>query len=59
VADQYVIEVKGRIYANEKKKAKEAKSQLDSKKYVVIGAKLPADIHIPWKGREAIYDLFE
>ena len=59
VADQYVIEVKGRIYANEEKKAKEAKSRLDSKEYVVIGAKLPADIHIPWKDREAIYDLFE
>lgn len=59
VTGQYVIEVKGAIYANEREKAKAAKSELDNKQYVVIGAKLPADIHIPWEDREAIYDLIQ
>lgn len=59
VTDQYVIEVKGAIYTNEKEKAEAAKSRLDNREYVVIGQKIPADIHIPWERRETVDRLFE
>lgn len=62
VTDQYVIEVKGHVYRNEKKLAEIALQKLSDKQYVVIqdsGTKLPADIHISWKKREEIRRLFE
>jgi len=58
VTDQYIIEVKGAIYTNEKEKAEAAKSKLNDREYVVIGQEIPADIHIPWERRETVARLF-
>jgi hypothetical protein len=57
VTSDYVIEVKGRIYANEKQKAKTAVEKLDNRQYVVIGTKLPADIHLAWEERDNLRSL--
>jgi hypothetical protein len=60
VTDQYVIEVKGHLYEPEKviKKARAAMSELDNRQYVVVGTAIPADIHLPWKNRSQITELF-
>lgn len=59
VTDNYVIEVKGHIYDNERQKARAALRSLDEREYVVVGTALPADIHIPWDDREEVMDLFD
>jgi len=66
VTEGYVIEVKGqdwgKVYNKEvtaKRKAEAATNALDKREYVVVGTKLPADIHIPWKDRQKIGELFE
>jgi len=59
VTDDYVIEVKGRIYSNEVEKANAAINQLTDREYVVVGTELPADIHIKLEERAALHDLFE
>jgi len=59
VTDDYVIEVKGRIYSNEVEKANAAINQLTDREYVVVGTELPADIHIRLEERAALHDLFE
>lgn len=58
VTDDYVIEVKGRVYRDEVKKAEAAMSELDERRYVVIGTELPADVHVPWEERKTIRRLF-
>ena len=58
VTENYVIEVKGRIYPGAEKKARAAMSQLENREYVVIGTKLPADVHYPIGERAAIRELF-
>jgi hypothetical protein len=57
VTDNYVIEVKGNIYRDEREHAKAAMRHLDNREYVVVGAKLPADIHIQWDEREKLRQL--
>jgi len=42
-----------------KDKAEAAMNAVDKREYVVVGAELPADIHIPWEERERIRGLFE
>jgi len=62
VTEQYVIEVKGHVYRNEKKLAELALERLRDKQYVVIqdsGPKLPADVHISWDERGEVRRLFE
>jgi hypothetical protein len=59
VTDEYIIEVKGHVYRDEKKLAEIALDNLDKKQYVVVGEKLPCDIHIPWEERTRIQKLFE
>ena len=66
VTEEYVIEVKGedwgKIYDKEvtaKQKARAAMNSLDDRAYVVIGKRLPADIHINWGERAAVHELFE
>lgn len=59
VTDDYVIEVKGHIYSNEVEKAEAAMKHLDAREYVVVGRKLPADIHIELEERAALHKLFE
>lgn len=59
VTDDYVIEVKGHIYSNETEKANAAMDYLSERQYVVIGTKLPADIHISLENRARIHRLFE
>lgn len=59
ITDDYVIEVKGRIYSNEVEKAEAAIDYLDEKQYVVVGTEIPADIHIRLEERAALHGLFE
>lgn len=66
VTEDYVIEYKGqdwgKMYDKEvtaKDKAEAAIDALDKREYVVVGTKLPADIHISWEERETICELFE
>ena len=66
VTESYVIECKGedwgKVYNKEvtaKDKAEAAMNAVDKREYVVVGAELPADIHIPWEERERIRGLFE
>ncbi len=59
VTDDYVIEVKGRIYSTEIEKAEAAMNSLEKKQYVVVGTELPADIHIRLEERAALHKLFE
>jgi hypothetical protein len=62
VTEQYVIEVKGHVYRNEKKLAELALEKLSEKQYVVIqdsGPKIPADVHISWDERGKVRRLFE
>jgi hypothetical protein len=61
VTDTHIIEVKGHIYENKKviKKAQAAMRNLDESEYVVVGKAIPADIHIPWKNRNQIVELFD
>jgi len=61
VTESYVIEVKGIVYDHNKqrRRAIEAMDQLDKHKYVVVGTKLPADIHISWEDREDLLLLFD
>lgn len=59
VTEDYVIEVKGRLYeSNEREKARAAMSELDNCEYVVVGTELPSDIHIPWEDRDSLVELF-
>lgn len=60
VTDDYVIEVKGRLFddGNEEQKARAAMDALHEREYVVIGTELPADHHFPWDERDAIIALF-
>lgn len=58
VTADYVIEVKGRLYRNAKQKAMVAVEQLDDRDYVVVGTKLPADIHIAWEDHQQLRQLF-
>lgn len=56
VTENYVIEVKGAIYSNEKQKARAALEYLDGRDYVVVGSEeaceeLPADHHIECNSR--------
>lgn len=61
VTDEYVIEVKGRIFdkGNDEKKARIATQRLDNREYVVVGTKLPADYHIDWDNRGDLIELLE
>jgi hypothetical protein len=65
VTKKYVIEVKGEDWGEiynkgitAKDKARAAMGSLTDRDYVVIGEKLPADIHINWGERAAIHELF-
>lgn len=59
VTDEYVIEVKGRVFEDryEREKARAAMNVLDNREYVVVGTELPCDIHIPWEDRESLTEL--
>ncbi|SNR51745.1 homing endonuclease associated repeat-containing protein [Halorubrum vacuolatum] len=66
VTADYVIECKGQDWGDlynqdvtAEDKAEAAMDSLETRKYVVIGAKIPADIHIRWDDRAAIHELFE
>ena len=66
VTENYVIEVKGQDWGEvydgrvtDKHKAEVALNTLDKREYVVVGSKLPADIHIPWEEYEKICKLFQ
>lgn len=66
VTNEYVIEVKGahfgEIYnkaTTAKQKAQKAIEQLDEQEYVVVGAKLPADIYIPWHERNRLIEFLQ
>ncbi len=66
VTTDYVIECKGQDWGDlynqdvtAEDKAEAAMDSLETRKYVVIGAKIPADIHIRWDDRAAIHELFE
>lgn len=61
VTDDYIIEVKGRIFdgGSEKQKARAAMDALHEREYVVVGTVLPADHHFSWDERDAITALFD
>jgi predicted DNA-binding protein YlxM (UPF0122 family) len=59
VTDSHVIEVKGRLYGGEERRAKAAMDQLDNREYVVVGTELPADYHIPWDERTDLRRLLK
>lgn len=59
VTDGYVIEVKGHIYSSEREKARAAMDTLTDREYVVIGTKLPSDVHIPWEEYESVVELIK
>jgi len=65
VTSKYIIEIKGAFFGevyddnrDADAKAEAAMSQFDEREYVVVGKKLPCDIHIPWKERATIHRLF-
>jgi hypothetical protein len=39
-------------------KARATVQMLGEREYVVVGTKLPCDIHIPWEDRESLVELF-
>lgn len=59
VTDEYVIEVKGYIYTSEREKARAAMDALTDREYVVIGTKLPSDVHIPWEEHKSVVELIK
>jgi SOS-response transcriptional repressor LexA len=65
VTDNYIIEVKGtdwgEIYNKEvtdREKAKSVMRQIENRDFVVVGERIPADIHIPREEYETLYSLF-
>lgn len=65
VTDNYIIEVKGtdwgEIYDKEvtdREKAKSVMRQIESRDFVVVGERIPADIHIPREEYETLRSLF-
>jgi hypothetical protein len=61
ITEDYIIEVKGwvRPQGNEEMKAQAALELLDDREYVVVGAELPCDIHIPWEDYEKLIELIK
>lgn len=58
VTSDSLIEVKGRLFESgsgtEDQKARAAMESVLDCQYVVVGTKLPADVHIAWEGREEL-----
>jgi DNA-directed RNA polymerase specialized sigma24 family protein len=61
VTNKFVIEVKGRLFedGSEVEKAEAALDALEERQYVVVGAELPADIHIEWEDRAKVIEVLE
>lgn len=56
--DDYIVEVKGRVRGNTKKKARLLMEQ-EKREYIVVGTKIPCDIHIPYSDRERLIEVVE
>jgi transposase-like protein len=56
VTSDFLIEVKGRLFesGSEEQKARAAMNSVSDRQYVVVGTKLPADVHIAWEDREEL-----
>lgn len=62
ITDEYVIEVKGRPYPDNRRKAVAAMDYLDDRDYIILGRdaakELPCDIYLHLEERAALHEFF-
>ena len=52
-----IIEVKGALWNGSVQRSARFMRSHPEYRYIVVGTKLPADVHIPWKDRERLIDV--
>lgn len=59
IRDEYVIEVKGQVTDKDIERSELFMENHSQYTYIVVGSKLPCDIHIDWDNRERILEVVE
>jgi replication factor C small subunit len=57
--DEYIVEVKGWDTEHSHKRAEKFLKNYSNYTYIVVGTKLPCDIHIPWEDRDRLEAIIQ